>query len=142
MMQGGWRSLARMLGVATVAVLAAGCASGGSGGMTPSASVTTVMQGWERYFALDWAVSPKANGNQIDGYLYNQYGAAAANVQILAQGLDEKGNVIAQKLEWVPGMVPPLSRAFFRVPGLPPAPQYRVAVWAFDWVQGVGDDRR
>ena len=124
-------------------MLVVGCTGAGSAGsMTPSATVTTAIQGWEYYFRIDWAVQPKPNGNEIDGYLYNQYGETAMNVRILAQGLDEKGNLIGQKLEWVPGTVPPLQRTFFKVVGLPQAPQYRVAVWAFDWSQGAGNDRR
>ena len=50
--------------------------------------------------------------------------------------------MIAEKLEWVPGIVPPLNRAYFRVPGLPPAERYRVSVWAFDWVQSGGRPER
>lgn len=123
-------------------MLVVGCTgAGGAGGLTPSATVTTAIQGWEYYFKIDWTVQQKPNGNDIDGYLYNQYGETAMNVRILAQGLDEKGNLIGQKLAWVPGTVPPLQRAFFKVAGLPPAPQYRVAVWAFDWMQGAGDNR-
>jgi hypothetical protein len=133
---------ARMVGAAMLASLAAGCAGAGSTAVSPSASVTTAVQGWERYFRIDWTAQAKPNGNEIDGYLYNNYGSPAANVQVLAQALDATGNVIAQKIEWVPGVVPPLSRSYFRVPGLPPAPQYRVAVWAFDWVQGNGFPRR
>jgi hypothetical protein len=135
------RSIARVMAFAALAGLVTGCAGAG-GGIAPSATVTTAIQGWEHYFKLDWTVQPKANGNEIGGYVYNQYGAPAANVQILAQGLDESGNLIAQKLEWVPGLVPPLNRAFFRVAGLPPAPRYRVAVWAFDWVQSPGTFER
>jgi hypothetical protein len=99
------------------------------------------MQGWERYFRLDWTAEPKPSGQEIAGYIYNTYGSPAVNVQVLAQGLDPAGNVVAQKLEWVSGGVPPLNRSYFRVAGLPPANAYRVSVWAFDWVQGT-DERR
>ena len=125
----------RLVGAGLVALLAAGCTATASQ-MTPSASVTTAVQGWERYFRIESAVQPTPTGATIDGYLYNTYGTPAANVQVLAQALDATGNVVGQKLEWVPGLVPPLNRTFFRVPGLPPAPQYRVAVWGFDWVEG------
>jgi len=94
------------------------------------------MVGWERYFRLDWTAQEKAGGREIDGYIYNNYGQPAAGVQILAQGLDASGNVVGQKLEWVPGIVPALNRSYFRVAGLPPANAYRVSVWGFDWVQG------
>jgi hypothetical protein len=123
-----------------VAALAAGCA-GGAAGLTPATATTTAMQGWEKYFRLDWTAQAKPSGREIDGYIYNTYGSPAANVQVLAQGLDEAGTVVGQKLEWVPGIVPALNRSYFRVAGLPPANAYRVSVWAFDFVQG-NDQRR
>ena len=104
--------------------------------VSPSASVTTAIQGWERFFTLQWTAQGRPSGREIDGYIYNNYGARAANVQVLAQAIDGTGNVVGQQLAWVPGGVPPLSRSYFRVPGLPPANAYRVSVWAFDWVQG------
>jgi hypothetical protein len=123
------------------APLVTGC-SGAAAGMTPSASTTTAIEGWEHYFSLDWAAQPTPKGHAIDGYVHNKYGTAAVSVQILAQGLDASGNVVGQKLAWVPGSVPPFNRAFFIVPGLPPAERYRVSVWAFDFVEGTDSDRR
>lgn len=139
MRHAGWRSIG---GVVVLAALVAGCAGSAGTSMSPSASVTTVMQGWERYFTLDWTAQTKPDGREIDGYIYNNYGSPAANVQVLAQGLDAGGNVVGQKLAWVPGGVPPLNRSYFRVAGLPPANAYRVSVWAFDWVEGDSSERR
>src|SRR5205085_11300498 len=107
----------------------AGCAGAG---VTPSASVTTAVQGWEHYFRLEWSGEARPNGTEIDGYVYNLYGRPMGQVRILAQALDASDNVVAQRLEWVPGIVPALNRSYFRVPALPTAPQYRVTVWAFD----------
>ena len=120
-----------------LAPLMIGCA-GSSAGVTPSASVTTAIQGWEHYFRLDWAARATPSGHEVDGYIYNNYGADAFNVQILAQGLDTAGNVVNQKLVWVNGSVPSLYRAFFRVAGLAPAERYRVTVWGFDFAQAPG----
>jgi hypothetical protein len=119
----------RLIIVLVVATIA-GCAAGT--GMTPSASVTTAVQGWEHYFRLDW--SPKATraGTEIEGYLYNNYGRPMGGVRVLGQALDAQGTVLAQKIEWVPGIVPALDRSYFRISALPTAPQYRVSVWAFD----------
>jgi hypothetical protein len=123
------------------APIVAGC-SGAAAGMTPSASTTTAIQGWEHYFRLEWAAQPTPQGQAIDGYVYNKYGAEAMGMQILAQGLDATGNVVGQKLAWVSGSVPPFNRAFFTVPGLPQAERYRVSVWAYDFVQGTNSDHR
>jgi hypothetical protein len=53
---------------------------------------------------------------RLDGYVYNSYGRPAENVQVLVQALDASGAVIDQRLAWVPGGVPQLSRASFEVP--------------------------
>ena len=139
MRRGHTRTLAGALLVA-VTPLVAGCA-GTSSGMVPSASVTTAIQGWERYFRLDWATHATPTGQEVDGYIYNSYGATA-EVQILAQGIDPAGNVVSQQIAWVQGAVPPFNRASFRVAGLAPAAGYRVSVWAFDFVQGSSDQQR
>jgi hypothetical protein len=139
MTQQQWRGFA---GLVALAALAVGCAGNAGAGVSPSASVTTAIQGWEHYFKLDWTAQAKPDGREIDGYVYNKYGSPAANVQVLAQALDAAGNVVGQKLAWVHGVVPPLNRSYFRVAGLPPANAYRVSVWAFDWVQGDSPERR
>ena len=115
------------------AMLLAGCA-GVNMDPVPTASVTTAVQGWERYFRLDWSGQATPRGMEIDGYIYNTYGSPAANVRVLAQALDPKDEVIAQTIEWVPGVVPNFSRSYFKVSALPPAAAYRVTVWSFDIV--------
>jgi hypothetical protein len=123
-----------------LATAIAGCATGGgSGGMSPSASVTTTTAGWEHYFKLDWAVEPSRDGSQkVSGYVHNQYGRAATRMQMLAQALDPQGNLVGQRLAWVPGTVPPLDRAYFAIDGLPAAEHYRVTVWSWDFIETPG----
>jgi hypothetical protein len=121
-------------------VLLAGCAGPA---MTPSASVTTTMQGWERYFSLEWTPQHAPDGSsRIEGYVHNTYGSPMGNVRVLAQALDPAGQVIGQRIEWVPGIVPNFGRSYFIVPALPPAPQYRVSVWAFDIIDYPDFPRR
>jgi hypothetical protein len=109
-----------------------GCA-GSTGGLTPSATVTTAIQGWESRMSLDWAMT----GQDIAGYVNSKHGSHIINVQLLAQGLDANGNVVGQKLEWLQGMVPALQRTYFRIPNMPAAASYRVSVWAFDTIETV-----
>jgi hypothetical protein len=118
-----------------LSLLASGCA-GGAGGPTPSASVSTAIQGWERYFRLEYEPLARTNGIELEGYAYNQYGSPMANVQILGQALDGAGNVVGQRLAWVHGVVPALDRSYFKVGGLPRAERYRATVWAFDILDG------
>lgn len=122
----------RIAGTAVIAAVVIAACAGAA--LTPSETVTTAMQGWEHYFRLEWTAQARPDGIEIDGYAYNQHGAAMANVQLLAQALDASNNMVAQKLVWVPGGVPPLGRGYFKISALPPAHQYRVTVWAFDIV--------
>ena len=121
------------------AILLTGCANAG---LTPSASVTTAVQGWEHYFRIDWTSQTRPSGVDIDGYVYNKHGAPAGNVQVLAQALDAQDSVVGQKLSWVQGIVPNFGRSYFKISGLPPAQQYRVTIWAFDIIDPPGGRRR
>jgi hypothetical protein len=129
---------ARIAILLVMAIATAGCATAG---LTPSASVTTAIQGWERYFRIEWAPQPKPDGVTIDGYLYNTYGSPMGNVRVLAQALDASDNVVAQTIEWVPGVVPNFNRSYFRIPKLPLADHYTVTVWSFDIIDTDSFDR-
>lgn len=103
-----------------------------SGHLTPSGSTTTLMLGWERYFTIDWTVEPEqGGGRRIRGYISSQYGEYAEPVRILAQALDSSGAVVGQRIVWVPGGVNGFQRAYFEVPHLPAAANYRVSVWDY-----------
>jgi hypothetical protein len=132
-------ALVRLAAALLVATGTAGCTTAA---LTPSASVTTAVQGWERYFRIEWEPQAKAGGVQIDGYLYNTYGSRAGNVRLLAQALDASNNVVAQTIEWVPGGVPNFGRSYFLIPPLPAAHHYSVSVWSFDIIDTDGFHRR
>ena len=109
---------AMIRGLLAITVLLAGCAGPA---MTPSAAVTTTMQGWERYFALEWTPQRVPDGStRIEGYVHNTYGSPMGNVRILAQALDAANEVIGQRIEWVPGVVPAIRPGWSRVARVPP----------------------
>jgi hypothetical protein len=121
-----------LLGVLAM-TLAAGCTGvAGTGGLTPSATTTTAIIGWENRLRVEWTATAGARGQDIEGYVYDLRGAPVLNVRLLAQGLDAGGNVVGQKLEWLPSPVPPMNRAYFRIAGMPAAATYRVSVWSYD----------
>ena len=122
----------RLLLAMVLLPLAAGC-----GGVTPSATVTTAVHGWESWMRLDWTAQAQPKGQVIDGFIYSTYGSPVYDVQILAQALDGAGNLVGQKIVWVPGVLPALQRTYFRVSGMPAADRYRVTVWSFDTVQSL-----
>ena len=121
------------MAIAVTAFAVAGCASGYRA-LAPSASVTTTSPAGEHWFRVQWEVHPDGpSTRRIEGYVYNSYGRPAENIRMLVQALDASGAVIDQRLAWVPGGVPQLSRAYFEVPRLPIADHYRVTVWGFDF---------
>ncbi len=116
---------------AVLALVLAGC--GTAARPIPSASVDTASPGWDRSFQVAWRVEPKGGADDLYGFVYNEDHRAAVNVRVLAQAFDDAGNVVAQKLERVSGMVPAHDRAYFRIESLPPAPRYRVSVWSYEF---------
>jgi hypothetical protein len=117
-------------------LLFAGCAVADVG---PSAERTTIDPAWTTWFRLEWALETEPQGTRrITGYVHNDYGEAASEVMLLAQALDASGGVVHQRIEWVMGKVPPLSRTYFEVRRLPPAERYRVSVWRYSLDQAGG----
>jgi len=102
--------------------------------ITPSATVTTLVPDAERWFRLTWEPVAESDGARVRlrGYLENTYGEAVGRVQLLAQALDSSGNVIDQKIAWVPGAVPAFDRVYYEIPNMRTANRYRVTVWAYE----------
>jgi hypothetical protein len=127
-------STTRLITAVALALAAAGCATPDT---TPSATVTTLMPGSERFFRINWDVSAeRADTRRLSGYVENTYGEAAGRVQLLGQALDTSGGVVGQRLQWVHGAIPGFGRVYYEIPGMPVADHYRVTVWAFERIQG------
>jgi hypothetical protein len=101
---------------------------------SPSATVTTLAPDAERWFRLTWTAAPEKDGTRVrlSGYLENTYGEAVGRVQLLAQAIDSGGNVVDQKIAWVPGAVPAFDRVYYDIPNVLAAHEYRVTVWAYE----------
>jgi hypothetical protein len=94
------------------------------------------MAGWEHHFAIDWTAGEQgATMRQVTGYVYSQNGEFATNLRVLAQAVDSTGNVVGQRVAHVPGGIGGLGRAYFVVPNLPTADNFRVSVWDYTWLQ-------
>jgi hypothetical protein len=105
----------------------------------PSAAVTSLSPNAQRWFRVTWSAEPGRDGERrLRGYVESSLGEPANRVQLLAQALDASGNVIGQRLEWMEELIPPLGRAYFEIPRMPAAADYRVTVWAFDRLKGGG----
>jgi hypothetical protein len=115
--------------------MSAGCAPYGG---TPF-TTTTLMSGWEHHFSIDWATAEQGqNSRKVWGYVYNHNGEFAINLRVLAQAIDPAGAVVGNQIAYLPGGVGGGGRAYFEVPNLPVAPNYRVSVWDYTWLQAPG----
>jgi len=105
----------------------------------PSAAVTSLTPNAERWFRVSWTAEADRNGERrLRGHVDSALGEAANRVQLLAQALDASGNVVGQRVAWMEEIIPALGRAYFEIPKMPAAADYRVTVWAFDRVKGGG----
>lgn len=98
-------------------------------------SVTTLTEGWERRFKLEWTVAPSGTTRKVSGYITSQQGGHAEFVRLLVQALDDKGAVVERRIWAIPGGVGGGQRAYFEVPDLPAAHEYRVYVWDYSLTQ-------
>jgi len=112
------------LGGAIVILMSAGSA----------AAANYAQETLDRYFRIEYQITPSATPPVVSGYVYNMNpGTPAERMQLSIESLDASGNVIATSSTWVLGNVPPGNRAYFtaRVPA--PAASYRIQVLSFDW---------
>jgi hypothetical protein len=105
--------------------------------IVPSASTGGGVGG--QYFQVDWGTEPASNGRSaIVGYVYNNYGEPARNVELRISMLDTSGNVVSSVTRSVAGTVPAGDRAYFKV-NVPNSPsRYDVTVASFDFVELPG----
>ena len=90
----------------------------------------------EQLFRVEWigGASPP-DQFRIVGYVYNDYGQDAVNVQLRISEVDASGRPVGSVVKPVGDTVPASGRAFFdvRVPGT--TPFYRVAVESFGFME-------
>jgi hypothetical protein len=89
-------------------------------------------------FRVNWTVGPGAQGEaRISGYVYNDNGDPAEQVQIRITELDASGQPVASVVKPIDDTVPAFDRAYFdvQVPGQ--AASYRVAVESFSLLEGM-----
>ena len=99
-------------------------------------SATTLMAGWEHHFSIEWSAAEQGpNLRKVSGYVSSQNGEFATSLRVLAQAIDSGGDVVGQRIAYVPGGVGGFGRGYFEVPNLPASPNYRVTVWDYTWFQ-------
>jgi hypothetical protein len=106
------------------------------GGAFAQAAEIYAPQTLDHYFRLEWS----KEGRNVNGYVYSSANRHAAHMQLVVEGLDSSGKVVAKTLTWIRD-VPPNNRAYFET-AVPPAASYRVRILSFDWVEDRLDRRK
>ena len=96
--------------------------------------VEPLVAGAQRFFSLEWQAGSLGAQRLVHGYIKNDWGFVAANVRLLVEGLEPPNRVASQRIISLGGQLAPGARAYFETP-MPPAPNYRVRVFVFDWIQ-------
>ena len=92
----------------------------------------------ERVFHVEWSAQPGSSGRStITGYVYNDYGRAAENVELQITNLDASGNVVGREIERIGDTVPSRGRGYFQVQA-PTSYGYRVDVIGYEFNVGHG----
>jgi len=90
------------------------------------------------FFHVEWTAGIDRRGqSHLSGYVHDDYGDPAKNVQLQITALDASGRQIEQVTRPVEGLVPAEGDAYFDV-AVPPAAAYRVDVSAFDFLEFQG----
>jgi hypothetical protein len=91
-----------------------------------------MVYGWEQVFRVEWDRRDHRGQEQIRGYLVNASPYTITRARLLIESLDERGEVLAQRLVWIPDALTPFTRVGFSSPPAQRAPAYRVRVFDFD----------
>jgi hypothetical protein len=102
--------------------------------VSPALAKSTFAPGsLDRYFRVEWQVTPSARGPVIEGFVYNTSGLIADRMRLHIDQLDAAGNIVGSTTTWVMGGVPSNNRTWFET-RVPQAASYRVEILSFDWV--------
>jgi len=88
------------------------------------------------FFHVDWQSRADGRGqSRLTGYVYDDEGQPATDVEIQIVMLDAAGHEVESVLRPVRGLVPGKGRAYFDVSVPDAAPSYRVSVASFELVE-------
>jgi len=94
-------------------------------------------RGWEQHFNVTWDTTQHHGRTVVEGYVNNVSPYSVGSVRVLVDSLDAAGQVVNQRVAWVPGDLNGGGRLFFTVPVVPAA-SYRVRVFSYDRVESAG----
>ena len=107
--------------------------------LTVSAALAQSLQplvvDWPQYFRIESEPSTRAGKPVVKGTVWNTAPWGAKKIQLLVDALDEKGQVVTQRVAWLGIDLASGTHGAFEVP-MPPSASYRVSIFAFDSGRG------
>ena len=92
----------------------------------------------DRFFHVEWtAGAGRAGMSRITGYVYNDYGQAAQDIELRITGLNSAGQPVRAMVQHLSDTVPSRGRGYFDLQ-VPVSQAYRVEVESFDFTLGQG----
>ncbi len=92
----------------------------------------------DRFFHVEWtAGAGRAGTSRITGYVYNDYGQAAQDIELRVTGLNSAGQPVRAMVHHLSDTVPSRGRGYFDFQ-VPVSQAYRVDVESFDFTLGHG----
>jgi len=109
-----------------------GCANLESGYVgRPQTGLQPLNVGWERDLSVAWESGQPHGRQAVSGYVTNTSPYDLANTRVLVEALDAGGQVIEQRVGYLPGELRGGGRLYFVVP-IAQASTYRVRVFSYD----------
>ena len=132
------RTIVSWAAMGMIALVASTCANA-SNPLTSPTEFDSLVPGWQSKFVLDWKTEAAKDGTSIVyGRVRSFYGQHASPFRVLGMAVDASGQVIGQRMEWVPGGVPGFGQVYFEIDHLVPAASYRVTVWDYTFIEARG----
>jgi len=102
--------------------------------------LTPAVVGGEQVFKVDWTPGERHGVPVVTGQLTNTFGMTATNVRLLVESLDTTGQVTASTIGYVSQPLSEGQIIAFDVPVPTRAPNYRVSIFQYEWIQaGSGE---
>jgi hypothetical protein len=107
-------------------------------GAAPAHAESSTQVGNAGTITLDWqATQDKAGRPLIVGHVVTKGGKASYCIpRLLVETLNAQGQVVAERMGFVPGTVGPYDNVYFEEPIRVPGPAYRVSIASWDKCAG------
>lgn len=90
------------------------------------------------YFHVVWTADVGRPGmTRLTGYVYNDYGEAAKDVELQVTGVDAAGRPVSRMIQPITDTVPARGRSYFDLQ-VPSSPSYQLNVMSFDFMEPQG----